>query len=52
MTKTCMLQDSPYSAELAVSHVAEIGQDILEDGEKNLHGRMQTFMYSPCLCFE
>lgn len=32
-----MLQDTLYSKELAVSHVTEIGKDILETGEENLH---------------
>lgn len=32
-----MLQDTLHSEERAVSHVAEIGKDILEAGQKNLH---------------
>lgn len=54
MIKMYMLQDTLYSEELAVSHVAEIGKDILETGEKNLHERtdipvfMQTVLWLIC----
>lgn len=39
MFETCTLQNSLYSGELAMSHIVEIGQDILQGSrfKKNLH---------------